>query len=283
VTAAGSVSDSVKASGDFDSKPTVSFDSPLKVDATERTVAIEGDGEAAVSGARAVVDYSVYNGASGKELTSTSYDGSDQQQFSIGAGQILVGLEKTVACATKGSRVVGVIPPAEAWGETGQTDLGVKGTDSIVFVIDVVDVIPAITAEAYDDMEGMPGVEFDKDGKPTITIPDADPPAQSRLGVIKEGDGDVVPAGANVTVNYTGVTWRDGKVFDSSWDRGEPAQFSTSGVVNAFRAAIEGQKVGSTVVVVAAPIDGYGDTGSGDSIKPGDTLVFVINIISIDG
>lgn len=280
LTAPGAASDGISVTGDFDSKPTVTFTSPLSVDATQRTVAIQGTGDQVTSGARANVEYTLIDAANGKELAASSYDGSDYLTLTIGSS--LVGLEKMMSCSTVGSRVVAVIPPADAWGEAGQSSLGVAGTDTIVFVADITGIIPPIVAEDFATMKDMPTVAFDANGAPTITIPDIDPPQFSRLGVISEGTGDVVPAGSSVTVNYTGVNWRTGKVFDSSWESGTPATFTTSQVVNGFRAAIEGQKVGSEVIVVAAPIDGYGSTGSGEDIAPGDTIVFVIDIISIN-
>nr|MTA38309.1 peptidylprolyl isomerase [Actinomycetota bacterium] len=65
------------------------------------------------------------------------------------------------------------------------------------------------------------------------------------------------------------------------FDRGEPATFSTQGVIQGFHDALVGQKVGSRVVVIIPSELGYGDTGSGDQIKGGDTLVFVVDILGV--
>ena len=64
--------------------------------------------------------------------------------------------------------------------------------------------------------------------------------------------------GDTVLVHYTGVKWSDGTVFDSSWERGAPASFATTGVVEGFKQALEGQTVGSQVLVVIPPEFGYG-------------------------
>ena len=82
-------------------------------------------------------------------------------------------------------------------------------------------------------------------------------------------------------MNYEGVNWNTGEVIDSSFDRGEPATFSTQGVIQGFHDALVGQKVGSRVVVVIPSELGYGDTGSGDLIKGGDTIVFVVDILGV--
>jgi FKBP-type peptidyl-prolyl cis-trans isomerase len=90
-----------------------------------------------------------------------------------------------------------------------------------------------------------------------------------------------VEKGDLVTVQYTGALWTEGTIFDSSWDRGTPAQFTTDQVVPGFAAALEGAQVGSQVVVVVPPAQGYRDQATG-SIPANSTLVFVIDILGID-
>lgn len=89
--------------------------------------------------------------------------------------------------------------------------------------------------------------------------------------MLKQGDGPTVASGDFVIVQYRGVTWADGKEFDSSWKRGAPAQFQTTGVVTGFKKALEGQKVGSQVLVVIPPAEGYGDKASGSIPPAGST------------
>ena len=85
-------------------------------------------------------------------------------------------------------------------------------------------------------------------------------------------------SGDTVRIHYTG-TLKDGSVFDSSWEAGTPASFQTTGVVDGFRQALEGQTVGSQVVVVIPPAAGYGEEGSSDNELAGETLVFVVDIL----
>jgi peptidylprolyl isomerase len=85
-----------------------------------------------------------------------------------------------------------------------------------------------------------------------------------------------------VVVQYTGVIWRTGKVFDSSWSRSEPfgTVLSTSDVIAGWVDGLAGQKVGSRVMLVIPPKDGYGSTGASSAgIKGTDTLVFVVDIL----
>jgi FKBP-type peptidyl-prolyl cis-trans isomerase len=103
---------------------------------------------------------------------------------------------------------------------------------------------------------------------------------QTQVHTLHAGDGPVVPATAKVSVCYMGVNGRDGSVFDSSYQRGAPVDFPLGGVVPGFQKAISGQKVGSTVGVAMTSADGYPDGQPSAGIRPGDSLVFAIKILS---
>lgn len=94
------------------------------------------------------------------------------------------------------------------------------------------------------------------------------------------GEGKVIEATATVSVCYQGVNGRDGKIFDSAYQRGTPASFSLTGVVPGFTKAIAGQQVGSTVAVAVASADGYPQGQPAAGINPGDSLIFTISILS---
>lgn len=103
---------------------------------------------------------------------------------------------------------------------------------------------------------------------------------QTQVHTLHAGDGPVVPGTANVSVCYMGVDGRDASVFDSSYERGAPVDFPLGGVVPGFQKAIAGQKVGSTVAVAMTSADGYPNGQPSAGIRPGDTLVFAIKILS---
>lgn len=104
--------------------------------------------------------------------------------------------------------------------------------------------------------------------------------AQTQVHTLQAGDGPVVPAAARVSVCYMGVDGRDGSVFDNSYERGAPVDFPLNGVVPGFQKAIAGQKVGSTVGVAMTSADGYPNGQPSAGIRPGDSLVFAIKILS---
>lgn len=296
-TPPGSVSDAVKATGDFGTLPIVIFDSPTAVKKTERTVAIKGSGDVVANGDTVNVQYSIFNGATGVNIAGTDYTKATLSAFPLN-GNLLSGFVKTLECSTVGSRVVGVIPPADAFGAAGSPDLGIKAEDDVVFVADIVSIAPPAPTNTpssspavpalpkADGVEqpptpGFPTVVLADNGRPTVTIPDAAPPTELKIAVLKKGDGAIVPPASNVIVHYEGINWNTKEIFDESWARGAPSPFNTSQVIAGFTKAIEGQNVGSQVIVIIPPAEGYGAAGRPPSIGGTDTLVFVVDILGL--
>ena len=262
--ASGAVSDAVTVTGEVGESAAAEFTAPLEVTELERTVAVEGDGTQIGDGDYVSYALAVFDASTGEELQSAGFGDAPLPAMAIGVG---TGPDQFFGCATAGSRIVVTVPASSSGAAQ-------------VYVIDVLDVTAADAWCAVTEPSGdFATVEFSAEGVPTITIPATDPPEGVQLEVLTEGDGAVVEPGDSVTVNYTGVKWSDGTVFDSSWDRGEPATFETTGVVTGFQRALEGQKVGSTVLVSMAPACGYGEAGSSEHELAGQTLVFVVNII----
>ena len=115
---------------------------------------------------------------------------------------------------------------------------------------------------------------------PVVTVTAPFSVTATQVHTLQAGNGPVVAPTASVSVCYMGVNGRDGTVFDSSYQRGEPADFPLDGVVPGFQKAIAGQKVGSTVAVAMVSADGYPQGQPRAGILPGDTLVFAIKILS---
>ena len=291
-TRAGDASAKVQVTGKLGTQPKVTIPKKLNSKTTERTVAIEGKGRVAEADSVVDIDYAVYNTTNGKKIDATTY-GSKGTSITLDKANLLPGLYKAIHCSAPGTRVVAVIPPADAFGTTGSTGLGVAATDSIVFVIDVLKttapqkVLKRADGAAVAPKDGFPTVKLAANGEPTITMPKADPPTTLSIEVLKKGTGKLVKDGATVTIHYVGALWATGKVFDSSWTRGAPAMFPTTGVVAGFGKAMVGQTIGSQVVAVIPPAEGYGPDGNQkdpsqpDQISGTDTMVFVIDILAV--
>ena len=286
-TPAGVNSDAIAVEGEIGELPVVTFEAPLEPTKTERTVIVEGEGDAVKEGDTLSIHYTIINGGTGEEIETTGFADQPAVQVLVDtSSELLAGLSNTIGCVTEGSRVAGVIPPAEAFGAEGQPEFGLEADQSLVVVADIIAIAPEpikrADGEPQDAPEGLPAVTLAENGEPSLTIPDEEPPAEYQAATLIQGDGAEVADGATVVVNYTGWNWNTGKVFDSSWERGEPASFPTGGVIPGFRDALVGAKVGSQVIAVIPPELGYGPQGGtpDKSIGAEDTIVFVVDILA---
>jgi peptidylprolyl isomerase len=131
---------------------------------------------------------------------------------------------------------------------------------------------------------GAAGVKVTSDfgQKPTITHRDGEPDKTLVTEVLKEGDGPEVKKGELLTANYLGQIWRDGKVFDNSYDRGAPSSFpiGVGGVISGWDEGLVGKKIGSRVLLSIPSDKGYKSTGNEQAgIKGDDTLIFVVDLV----
>jgi peptidylprolyl isomerase len=118
--------------------------------------------------------------------------------------------------------------------------------------------------------------------KPEVDYPGGEPPAELEITDIWEGDGKVASPGDTVRVHYVGVSYSTGEEFDASWDRGEPLRFrlGTGQVIAGWDQGVQGMKVGGRRQLVIPPGLAYGNRGAGNAIRPGETLIFVCDLVS---
>lgn len=143
---------------------------------------------------------------------------------------------------------------------------------------------PAAAAPGMEECEDRePELDSDAlqdiDEAPEVDVPDGAPPCELEIQDVVEGDGKEAKEGATVTIQYLGVSWSTGEKFDASWDRGEPATFPLGNLIGGWQEGIPGMKEGGRRVLFIPPDLGYGDQGSPPAIAPGETLIFVIDMI----
>ena len=119
--------------------------------------------------------------------------------------------------------------------------------------------------------------------KPEIDFPDTPPPSDLEVTDLAEGEGAEATAGSTVRVHYVGVAHSTGEEFDASYNRGEPLQFrlGVGQVISGWDQGVTGMKVGGRRRLVIPPHLGYGDRGAGGVIKPGETLIFVVDLVDV--
>ena len=118
--------------------------------------------------------------------------------------------------------------------------------------------------------------------------PDVDPhdgpaPADLLVEDLTTGDGEEAAPGQTVTVHYVGVAHSTGEEFDASWNRGQPFRFPLGAgrVIAGWDDGVAGMRVGGRRRLVIPPHLGYGERGAGGVIEPGETLIFVVDLLGV--
>jgi peptidylprolyl isomerase len=120
--------------------------------------------------------------------------------------------------------------------------------------------------------------------RPEIDFPEGAPPPYLDITDITVGDGAEAKPGATVSVHYVGVAFSTGEEFDASWNRGEPLDFPLGAgrVIKGWDMGVAGMKVGGRRKLVIPPHLAYGNRGAGGAIRPGETLIFVVDLLSVN-
>lgn len=269
-----------------DTAPTVSG-TPVAVGGTTLRVLTEGSGPVATDKDTAGVRIVIVNGTSGKVLDSTYQAVTKEVRLRLGDPTLLKGLATAIKGQKQGSVVLAAIAPADAFGPQGNAQIGLAGTDTLLAVVDVRTLSRPVTVSGPMTQAGagLPTVAMNG-AVPTITMPKATPPTDLVVKDLITGTGAVTKAGQVIDAYYTLARWRDGKQLETSFGK-SPIQFpvgmaslgKTPGGIAAWDKGLVGQKIGSRVLLVVPPKDGYGSQGQGADISGTDTLVFVVDIV----
>ena len=119
--------------------------------------------------------------------------------------------------------------------------------------------------------------------RPTVEVPEGPAPADLVVEDQVNGEGPEAVVGSQIRAHYVGVAHATGKEFDASWDRGSPLEFrlGTGRVIKGWDDGIVGMRVGGRRRLTIPPHLAYGDRGAGRVIRPGETLVFVVDLVTV--
>lgn len=264
--APGAASSSVEVEGNVGESVTATFPTPLEITELEVSPVTTGEGDPIAAGDFVSYTFTVFDPATGEQRLSVGFEPGQVLPTQVSADSVF---GQVFGCSTVGSRVVAAFPASSS-------------AASELYVLDLLGVVPdAAWGEPQEPVDGMPTVTVDDDGTPTIEVPDTDPPAQTQIATLKKGDGYQVQSGDTVLIQFRGARWSTGDLFDGgdTWAGGSPYTAQTTGFIPGFTRALEGQTVGSQVLVVITPADGYGEGDINETDLTGETLVFVIDIL----
>jgi FKBP-type peptidyl-prolyl cis-trans isomerase len=289
--AQSAASPAVTVSGAFGKAPSITIPAQKATKTLTVKTVIHGTGPVLGKTDAFIGNYAIYIwSGTAHRLAQSSF--APAQHPTLFAGQLLPGLEKAVIGQKIGSRVLAVIPPKEAFGTAGNPQVGIKGTDTLVFVVDLIKSFKGNASASGQQVSSgggaLPKVTAATGAAPKIKVPSSKPPAKLETKVLLKGSGPAIKANQTVVVQYVGALWRSGKgngtVFDASWKRDQPFSFvigsKPSQVIPGWDSGLVGQTVGSRVMLVVPPAQGYGKTGNSQAgIKPTDDLVFVVDLL----
>jgi FKBP-type peptidyl-prolyl cis-trans isomerase len=282
---------SVAVSGTFNKAPAVTIPKQKASANLVITKPIKGSGPAVQSGNSVLANVALYKWAgTSHTLVDSTYSTTGPQTLPAQMG--LKGLASAFKGAHVGDRIVAVLPPKDGYGASGNPNLQITGTDTVVWVIDVLQQYsPTVSASGAHVTSGggsLPSVTAPPAGQaPVITVPKSAPPTKLTVTTLIKGTGPKLATGDTVVAQYVGSIWRTGKVFSSTWPSaqsptGMPYGFKLGGgVITGFSQGLTGVTVGSRVMLVIPPALGYGPAGGQPSagITKTDSLVFVIDVV----
>jgi peptidylprolyl isomerase len=268
--------DKVTVSGDYGKAPKVSVQKPFAIDKTRTKVLSSSDGAVVKAGQTVEVNYYGVDGRTGKKFDE-SFSTGKPVAFSL--DQVVPGFSKGLTGQRKGSRVLIAMPGSDGYDSSGgNAQAGIEVGDTLVFVVDLVDVqLSGPAGAAVAPKAGLPTVAGATD-KPTITIPKADPPSQLVVQPLIKGTGPKIAAQDTITFDYRWQAWKDGRLIEQSYGA-KPASFQLNGLLPGMQKGLVGQTVGSRVLLVIPPAQGYPSGNANPKIDKNETLVMVGDLL----
>lgn len=289
----GSVSDLVKTTAS-----TATFPTPLVAKTSQVSMNKVGTGAPIENGDQVDYTFTIYNGKTGEAL------GGSQSTSRTGATNSAkaTSVVRSLRCARAGARYTLVSTVKDAFGKgAGGSEFGDQ--DTLVIVVDVKDrFLGKANGVNQLPLDGMPNVITAVDGQPGIVIQELAKPTTLRISTIKAGSGPAIKNNAVVHVKFTGWSWptsssdkpvvwpggtsSDGTTVpagDSTWttNRAADIKVTSSGMPVGLYKAVMGAKVGSQLLVVIPPKDGFGSSAAAYGFSDTDTVIMVIDVLGI--
>ncbi|GAB3925133.1 peptidylprolyl isomerase [Microlunatus endophyticus] len=279
--------DAIKVKGSYGKAPKITVKHPWAINKTQSKVLSKGKGAKVTGTATVGVDYSGWDGRTGKEFDS-SFDKSfgHQQTTYFPLDQVVAGFKKGLQGHHVGDRVLIAMTGKDGYDSSGgNAQAGINVGDSLIFVVDIESAtLPSATGTTVKPKSGLPTVTM-VDNAPKVTIPSTAAPTKTTVQPLIKGTGAKVKSTDLVTTRSVTVLWNGGKVVDNSWKTPfAPQQDPSTGAVTptrlkAMQTAMVGQPVGSRLLIVFPPGKGYPNGDKSQGIAKTDTVVMVVDIL----
>lgn len=246
----------IDVTGEFGRRPQIVFHTPIDITETQTSQLITGEGKELADGDPVLLAYVALSGETGEVLDDSYAREPRSLTLTAEAGPLyeeLIGV-------SEGTRLLHLSPGT------------VSRPEPVVMVYDVLHTQAwGNPVDPPADAADLPTVTLAEDGRPEVTIPDADPPSQLRVVTLIKGEGPQVQAGGSLTAHYATVEWSTGEEIDSTWeDHLAPPAIPFTGLIPAWQDGLSDATVGSQIMVIAPPAEAFGS----------DTVVFIIDLLA---
>lgn len=273
----------VTVSGKFGKEPKVEFDGTWNPGKTTTEVLSEGDGDEVADTDGVFANIYIANGYTHRKSAST-WD--DKAPSFVSLAETVPGIQKAIAGHKVGSRVEVQATPEDAFGEAGNPQLAIAPEDPVVFVVDIIKKTrDSVDTSKAKSPAGAPKV-VEKDGVVTGIrfAGKQDKITELETITLVKGDGPKAKKGSTLAVKYLGQVNGKKKVFDENFSKDGLFSYTIGqqGVIQGWQDGTTGVSEGSRVILRIPSALGYGKKGSGEDIKGGDDLVFVVDVLGVN-
>lgn len=267
--------DGIKVTGKRLEAPKVDFEKPLRIDQTRFEVLEAGSGPKAAADGMVTVHYYGVNGRTGK-MFEESYTENMPKTFALNG--VVAGFKTGLTGQQSGSRVLIAMPGTDAYDASPSSGPeGYEAGDTLIFVVDVLSVsVAEPSGTTITPPAGLPTVSAGT-GKPTITIPSTAAPTKMVAQTLIEGTENKVAKGDSILARYVGYSWKTGKLVDDGFD--SPSGGALSSTIPGWQTGLVGKPVGSRVLLVLPPADGFPKGSNNPPLEAGDTIVYVVDLL----
>lgn len=267
--------DGIKVSGKRLQEPKVTVKTPFTIDQTRVRVIESGKGVKAAADSFVTVHYHGINGRDG-EVFDSSFSREVSATFPLNG--VVTGFQTGLTGQQAGSRVLIAMPGSDGYDPAGgQPASGIEVGDTLIFVVDVLAVsLTEPSGKAVPAPSGLPQVS-EGTGKPTVTIPSGSAPSSMKAHALIEGTGRKVAEDDSIVARYVGYSWKTGQLIDDVFDT--PSTGELSSTIPGWQTGLLGKRVGSRVLLVLPPDDGFPEGSNNPPLEAGDTVVYVVDLL----
>lgn len=269
--------ESIEVSTDQSTAATITATYPFTVPETLIRTIVEGSGPVVTaSNALVKVQYTGINASTGAEFDSSWSYG---QPVTFPLDGVVTGFAKAIQGQKVGSRVLVAITPVDGYGTSGNTSAGIGGSDVLLFVIDILDAqLDGPSGETVTPPAGLPTVT-ETDGVPSISTAGVSEPSEVVVQPLVKGSGTAVADGATVRTKAVCVTWDGTEIYNDYAAGGADDDGSTTH--QALWQALQGQQVGSRLLITVPGAQAYPNGNPKPTIAPNSAMACVVDILYV--